>query len=199
MDVMNEMNDILGKKRNIIEIIDDNMDEVDKKVKKRAKRCIHNKRLFYCKECDGRRLCIHEKCKYTCVTCKGPHVCKHDKNKYTCKLCEREKMFDFEFSMDFFMSNLDSKQDVTDIVDNEPNNTTTINDVTNTEQTEQIKQIKQIEKDNFSSDFDFVFNSGYYKLEILREKNRHSEYMKSREIELKRIELELLKIKYNKL
>ena len=36
-----------------------------------AKKCIHEKRKYDCKECGGSKYCSHGKCKSYCKECKG--------------------------------------------------------------------------------------------------------------------------------
>lgn len=173
--------------------------EEKKQIKKKAKRCIHGKRVFYCKECDGRRLCIHNKCKYTCSICRGSGICKHNKNKYNCRLCLQEN------EINKLKKKINNLQENNCSDDNlEENNCLNNNlDLLIEKFEEENKLIKSdneiviekeheivIEQDNF----DFVFSSGYYKLEILREENRHKEDMERKNIELKRVELESKKL-----
>ena len=194
------------KKRNIIDV-SKHKDLEEEFIKKKAKRCIHGKRLFYCKECDGRRLCIHEKCKYMCCICRGSGICKHDKNKYNCRLCLQEN------EINKLKKKINNLQENNCSDDNlEENNCLNNNlDLLIEKLEEENKLIKSdneiviekeheiviekeheitIEQDNF----DFVFSSGYYKLEILREENRHKEDMERKNIELKRVELESKKL-----
>ena len=152
-------------------------------IKKNIRRCVHGKRLFYCKECDGRRLCIHEKCKYTCYICRGSGVCKHDKNKYNCKLCLQENEINKLKGKINDLEENNSQGDHLDLL------------IKNFEENAKQNNEQAVEQDNF----DFVFNSGYYKLEILREENRHTEDIYRKNIEFKRIELELKKIELESL
>ena len=184
------MSDCNKRKRNIIDMSkhkdleDEFMEEVP--IKKKAKRCIHGKRAFYCKECDGRRLCIHDKCKYTCCICRGSGVCKHDKSKYNCRLCLQENEINKLKEKINDLKKNNSQSDHLDLL------------IKNFEENEEQDNEKIIEQENDiiveQEKFDFVFSSGYYKLEILREKNRHKEDTQRKNIELRRVELELKKI-----
>ena len=49
--------------------------------------CMHNKKKYECKECDGSIFCCHGKNKYSCKDCGGSQICVHGKNKRICKEC----------------------------------------------------------------------------------------------------------------
>ena len=62
---------------------------------KKYKRCIHDRRQYYCKECNGKGICKHGIIKYHCKKCDGRGLCKmpwcekHNSKKYTtfCSKC----------------------------------------------------------------------------------------------------------------
>jgi len=49
--------------------------------------CIHGKKKYYCKECDGGRFCKHNKDKYACKECNKDRFCEHNRKTYNCKEC----------------------------------------------------------------------------------------------------------------
>ena len=49
--------------------------------------CIHNKRKSRCKECEGGELCKHNRMKIYCIECGGSQICIHNRRKYVCKEC----------------------------------------------------------------------------------------------------------------
>ena len=51
------------------------------------KKCVHEIRKDYCKECGGSCICIHNRIKYVCKDCKGSSYCQHDKLKSRCMEC----------------------------------------------------------------------------------------------------------------
>jgi hypothetical protein len=56
------------------------------------KRCIHDRQLRYCKECEngGYGLCKHDKRPHYCKECGGKGVCCHGKQKHWCKTCSSQ-------------------------------------------------------------------------------------------------------------
>ena len=57
---------------------------------KSPKKCEHNKRKTYCKECGGSSYCEHGKLKQNCKECGGSGICEHNKRKTYCKECGGE-------------------------------------------------------------------------------------------------------------
>ena len=53
-----------------------------------SKKCVHNKRKYYCKECGGKGFCKHNKRKTYCLECNGGSICEHKKIKSRCKECK---------------------------------------------------------------------------------------------------------------
>lgn len=63
--------------------------EPEKKSKRTgARKCIHGKRKYYCKDCGGSQICDHGKQRNSCKECKGSQICPHGKRKQTCKECD---------------------------------------------------------------------------------------------------------------
>ncbi len=54
---------------------------------KDKKKCEHNKRKSYCKECGGSQICEHNRIKSSCKECGGSQICEHNKLKSYCKEC----------------------------------------------------------------------------------------------------------------
>ena len=52
------------------------------------KKCEHDKRKDYCKECNGAAICIHKRIKYDCKDCNGTRYCQHKKDKRNCIDCD---------------------------------------------------------------------------------------------------------------
>ena len=52
-----------------------------------AKKCIHDKNKYRCKECNHNILCHHQKFKSYCKECGGSAFCEHGKRKSYCRNC----------------------------------------------------------------------------------------------------------------
>jgi hypothetical protein len=52
-----------------------------------SKKCIHEKRLYYCKDCGGKGICEHGKRRNICKDCGGASICEHGKRRNICKDC----------------------------------------------------------------------------------------------------------------
>jgi hypothetical protein len=51
------------------------------------KKCEHNKRRVYCKDCGGKGICIHDKRRDFCKECSTTQYCEHNRRKDHCKEC----------------------------------------------------------------------------------------------------------------
>lgn len=58
-----------------------------KRVKKKRKRCIHSRLVYYCRPCGGKGTCEHNSNKSRCSICNGAHVCPHGRPRSRCKKC----------------------------------------------------------------------------------------------------------------
>ena len=54
--------------------------------------CIHNKRKSRCRECGGSQICVHNRRKHDCRECVGSQICLHNKQKSRCKECKGSKV-----------------------------------------------------------------------------------------------------------
>ena len=52
--------------------------------------CIHGKRKYICKDCEGSQIRVHKKIKYYCKYCEGSQICQHKEVKNACRLCRVE-------------------------------------------------------------------------------------------------------------
>lgn len=50
--------------------------------------CIHGRRRYTCKPCNGSQICAHNRIKYSCRDCKGSQICQHNIQKSRCRLCD---------------------------------------------------------------------------------------------------------------
>jgi hypothetical protein len=62
---------------------------------KKENKCPHNRKKYYCIDCNGKGICEHKKRKESCNNCKGAQICIHEKLKYhciDCSGCEHKKI-----------------------------------------------------------------------------------------------------------
>ena len=50
-------------------------------------RCMHNRRTYYCVDCNGKGVCIHLRRRSQCKLCGGSMVCQHSRQKNSCMDC----------------------------------------------------------------------------------------------------------------
>ena len=57
-------------------------------VKRKYKKCEHNRRKTRCKECKGSSICEHNREKSQCRECHGVSICEHNRRRTRCKECK---------------------------------------------------------------------------------------------------------------
>ena len=51
------------------------------------KRCQHDRKRSWCKDCGGAEICQHDWIRWQCKDCGGASICQHDKRRSQCKDC----------------------------------------------------------------------------------------------------------------
>jgi len=53
--------------------------------------CVHKRRRYYCRDCQGAGACEHNNRRWRCRECNGAYTCEHGLIKTNCLQCELEK------------------------------------------------------------------------------------------------------------
>ncbi len=53
--------------------------------------CVHKRRRYYCRDCQGAGACEHNNRRWRCRECNGAYTCEHGLIKTNCLQCEMEK------------------------------------------------------------------------------------------------------------